>query len=399
MKIEFPQYTAGIHPPTAALTRILAHQNVLNPQSQSPFTEAAILGMGGGLDTGYVLYHFKHLSKPHLSLGFRNQWNDARGFLEGLTSRLVLSADFMEFGDQKKAEISLQNTLQKGQPAIVWVDKAGLPYHHMATTLIEHLVTVYARDSRLWRLYLDDLTTQPYVVKEKAFTTARASIPQYNFLMMTLKKPKEISPTIHHKAIVEGIQECATRLTRPLKTIGISNLEVWAEKLVDRHDPHGWPIVFKGQVKLFPILSTIYEAIKLNGTEGFALRKLYSDFLHEAAGYLGLPQLNAVAGQYLQLSNRWSNLADNALPSSLPEFDRYKKLLNKKYAVYQENNDELNKKTAAQLNAMEVKFNQDFPLDGFETNQLLEKLSSHIKLIAELEMSAAHRLREVIRYQ
>ncbi len=48
---------------------------------------------------------------------------------------------------------------------------------------------------------------------------------------------------------------------------------------------------------------------------------------------------------------------------------------------------------------MEEKFSQDFPLDGFKTDQLLKKLSSRIKLIAELEMSAAHRLQEVIRYQ
>ena len=262
MKIEFPQYTAGIHPPTAALTRMLVHQNLLNPQSHLPYTEATILGIGGGLDAGYVLYHFKHLSKPHISLGFRNQWNDARGFLKGLTKRLELSADFLEFNDPKKAELFLQNTLQNGQPAVVWVDKACLSYHHTKTAPNEHLVTVYARDGRLWRLYLDDLTTQPYVVKEKAFTAARANIPQVNFLMMTLRQPKQISPTIHHKAIVEGIQECSNRLTRPLKTIGISNLETWAEKLVDRHDPHGWLSVFKGQMKLFPVLSAIYEAIK-----------------------------------------------------------------------------------------------------------------------------------------
>jgi hypothetical protein len=58
--------------------------------------------------------------------------------------------------------------------------------------------------------------------------------------------------------------------------------------------------------------------IKLNGSEGFALRKMYSDFLHEGANVLSNSDLNAAAGQYLQLSNQWSNLAENALPSKIP---------------------------------------------------------------------------------
>ncbi len=77
----------------------------------------------------------------------------------------------------------------------------------------------------------------------------------------------------------------------------------------------GWPQVFQEQPSLYPVLRTVYEFIKLNSSDGFALRKIYADFLQEAAGILSNYALNAVAGQYLQLANHWSNLADNALPS------------------------------------------------------------------------------------
>lgn len=400
MKIEFPEGPPGIHPPTAALTRILKFKQALNPITKEPYSEALLLGIGGGLDTGYILFQFKHLPSPMLVLGFRNQWNNSQAFLETLTDRLHLSVRFQEFDERTRAQEALQETLKQEKPAIVWVDKACLPYHQLPENLkgyINHLVAVYARDGRLWRLYLDDLTSQPIDIREKIFTEARASLSQNNFLMMDFEDASNLNALELREAVIAGIQDCVTQLTRPIKTIGISNLENWAEQLIDRQDRQGWPQVYKDQNGLFPTLSMLYESIKLNGTEGFALRKLYSDFLHEASEILNNPTLNAIAGQYLQLSNHWSNLAENSLPSKIPVFDRVKNLLYKKYEAYREYNLTTYKKTIKELQTLEAKIIADFPLDNYETSQLFERLSSQVKLIAELEMSAAYRLRDVTR--
>ena len=400
MEIEFPGGPPGIHPPTAALTKILKFKGVINPITDEPFSEAMLLGIGGGLDAGYILFQFSHLPNPMLVLGFRNQWNNTQAFLEYLTESLRLGVDFLEFADRTVAQDALQNVLKQEKLAIVWVDKAHLPHHELPESLqgyINHQVAVYARDGRLWRLFLDDLTTQPVEIREKLFTEARANLSQSNFLMMVYEAAGDINAQELREAIIEGMRTCAIRLTRPMKTIGISNLETWAEKLTDRHDREGWPQVFRDQKGLFPVLSTVYESIKLNGTGGFALRKLYADFLHEAAGLLNNPSLNAVAGQYLQLANHWSSLAENALPSKKPAFDRYKSLLNKKYKAYRDYDLETYKKTINDLQGLKTKIIADFPMDGFETSQLFERLSSQVKLIAELEMSAAYRLRDVTR--
>ena len=97
MKIEFPQGSPGIHPPTASLTKILSFKRVQNPLSGKPFSEALLLGIGGGLDAGYILYQFKHLPYPMLVLGFRNQWNYTQAFIKNLTDRLQLIVHFNEF--------------------------------------------------------------------------------------------------------------------------------------------------------------------------------------------------------------------------------------------------------------------------------------------------------------
>lgn len=400
MKIDFPEGPPGVHPPTAALARILNFKGVKNPISDQPYSEALLLGIGGGIDIGYILFQFPHLPHPLLVLGFRNQWNHTQAFLQELTERLFISVKFQEFEEEIKAQEGLQKALKDGKPSIVWVDKAHLPYHHLPGNLkgfINYQVTVYARDGRLWRLYLDDLSSHPIEIREKALTFARANLSQNNFLMMVYQKAESLNANELREAIIEGIRTCATRLTRPIKTVGISNLENWAEKLTDRQDRQGWLHAFQNQQGLYNALRTIYESIKLNGTEGFALRKLYADFLHEAAGILNNPALNAITGQYLQLSNHWSNLAENALPSRIPDFDRVKNLLNKKYDAYRKYDIKTFEKTIKDLEIFEEKLNHNFPLNNSETNQLFERLSSQIQLIAELETNAAQRLRDVTR--
>ncbi len=400
MNFEFPESPPGIHPPTAALSRILKFKEFVNPLTHQPYTEAFLLGVGGGLGAGYILFQFKHLPHPLLLLGFRNDWNDSKAFLIKLSSRLHLKVKFKEFENRKSAQAALQESIKQGKLAVVWVDKASLPYHQMPENLkgcINHQVAVYGRDGRLWRLYLDDLSLQPIEVREKTFTAARANLSQNNFLMMVYESSRSVSEQSLREAITEGIHDCVTQLTRPLKTIGLSTFETWAQQLTDRHDRQGWPQIFKDQKGLFPVLRRIYELIKLDGTEGFALRKFYSDFLHEAAVYLNNPSLNAVAGQYLQLSNHWANLAENALPSKVPAFDRVKNLLTKKHEVYRQFDLKSYKKTINDMQALETNLTNDFPLDSYEVSQLFDRLSSQVKLISELENSAAWNMRDVIR--
>jgi len=400
MKIDFPEGPPGIHPPTASLAKVLKFKKVTNPHTNAPYAEPLLLGIGGGLDAGYILFQFPHLPNPMLLLGFRNHWNHTHAFLETLADRLNLFVRFQEFQSEKTAQAALQKTLGEGKLAIVWVDKAFLPYHQLPENLkgyINHQVTVYARDGRLWRLYLDDLSSQPIEIREKTFTAARANLSQNNFLMMVYEGARDLNIQELRGVIIQGIRDCATQLTHPMKTIGISTLETWAEKFVDRNDRLGWPQIFRNQHGLFPVLRTVYESIKLNGTGGFALRKTYADFLHEAAGILSNPDLNAVAGQYLQLSNHWSILADNALPSRIPDFDRMKSLLNKRYQAYREQDLRTFKKIVHDIHTLESNLTHEFPLDDHETNQLFSRMSNQVQLISELELSAALRLRDITR--
>src|SRR4029079_14473055 len=45
----------GLHPETATLANVLANQGVVSGLTGEPLTEAAILGIGGGLGSGHTL--------------------------------------------------------------------------------------------------------------------------------------------------------------------------------------------------------------------------------------------------------------------------------------------------------------------------------------------------------
>ena len=398
MNIEFQEGYSGIHPPTAALQKILQIKNIQNPVTGEPFSEALLLGIGGGLDIGYILYQFSYLPHPMLILGFRNQWNNTRAFIENLTTRLSLDVLWQDFSEQKAAQEALQESIKNGNPTLVWVDKASLPYREMEKSYkgqFNHQVVVYARDGRLWQMYVDDLSTQLIKIREKDLTAARATLPQNNFLMMAVNGSQGFQTQELREAILEGIRECSSQLNNPMKTVGVSSLDYWAEKFSHQNDTQGWPSVFQDPRDLFFALRTMYTTIKLDGSEGYALRRLYSDFLHECAGYLGNPGLNAVAGQYLQLSNHWASLAESALSSQVPVFEQLKFLLRKQAKSYRESNLSDYHKTQKELLALEKGILKDFPLDHRDITELLSRLATQVKLISELERSAALRLRDI----
>lgn len=69
----------GQHPETATLANILANQGVVSGVTGEPLTEAAILGIGGGLGAGYILWEFKRHDGPSPSTTLRSATRRGHG--------------------------------------------------------------------------------------------------------------------------------------------------------------------------------------------------------------------------------------------------------------------------------------------------------------------------------
>jgi hypothetical protein len=91
-------------------------------------TEAAILGIGGGLGAGYILWEFKSLGGPVLTLGFRNQWQYPwiPGWTGKTLDRLGIEPDLHETGGAKGAREALDVRQDAGVPVIAGIDLQSL---------------------------------------------------------------------------------------------------------------------------------------------------------------------------------------------------------------------------------------------------------------------------------
>src|SRR5687767_11858778 len=105
----------GLHPETATLANVLANQGVTSGLTGEPLTEAAILGIGGGLGAGYILWEFQKHSGPVLTVGFRNQWQYPwfPGWTAKTLDRLGIEPDRHETGGAKGAREALAVTLAR----------------------------------------------------------------------------------------------------------------------------------------------------------------------------------------------------------------------------------------------------------------------------------------------
>ena len=110
----------GLHPETATLANVLANQGVVSGVTGEPLTEAAILGIGGGLGAGYILSEFERHGAPILTLGFRNQWQypSIPGWTGKTLDRLGIEPDLHETGGAKGAREALDARLDAGVPVI-----------------------------------------------------------------------------------------------------------------------------------------------------------------------------------------------------------------------------------------------------------------------------------------
>src|SRR3954469_23457378 len=108
----------GVHGDTVAFANVLANLGVVAPHSGEPLTEAMVLGVGGGLGAGYIMWEFEHGYRG-VVLGFRRLWQSPARWAAETTERLGLHAELHETAGAKAAASALEAQLERGLPAIV----------------------------------------------------------------------------------------------------------------------------------------------------------------------------------------------------------------------------------------------------------------------------------------
>jgi hypothetical protein len=388
----------GIHPETAALTNILAAKQIVAPHTGKPFSEAMILGISGGLGMGYILWEFLEHRMEHnikvLVLAFHNNWQYTIKYYEAVCQRLGLKYSIPETSNKKVATQTLHDALARAAPVVVWVDGASMPYLQLPEAMkghFGHFVAVCGTEGD--NVLIDDLAAQPFKVPADVFAGARARIGSFkNRLLVVEGAAANINL---EAAITQGIVFCAEHLSSDSESFSLPAIRKWAKLMTDQKNKKGWPVVFKDRRGLYSTLTSLFEAIELQGAPG-GLRGMYNDFLLEAANVVNNPRLKEPAEHYAALAKHWHALAEEALPDTVPQFKRAKQVLRERQNVLLKGGEawRTTQPLTEELRVIRSECNLNFPLNDQEISALFSTLQTRLQAIYQAEVEAIKSLKD-----
>ena len=311
----------GLHPETATLANILANQGVVSGLTGEPLTEAAILGIGGGLGAGYILWEFKSHGAPTLTLGFRNQWQYPSAWTAKTLDRLGIAPDQHETGGAKGARVALDARLDGGVPVVAWVDPQSLGTWGQPEALSGYsglVVVVFGRDAD-GSYHVDDRGRNPFRVSPTVMAAARGRIGSFKHRIVGLRTtPGRIPVERLRAAMRAGLEDQVDHLRSPSDSFSLPAWRKWGRLMTDARNAKAWPRVLADGHGLFGSLSALHESVDGQvGPWGGHLRELYAASLDEAAVALDNPALGDAARAWRGVADRWEELADAAVPPDL----------------------------------------------------------------------------------
>jgi hypothetical protein len=319
----------GLHPETATLANVLANQGVVSGLTQEPLTEAAILGIGGGLGAGYILWQFQaeHRGKVHrgpvLTLGFRNRWQYPwiPGWTGTTLERLGMEPDVHETGGAKGAREALDARLDAGSLVIASVDLQTIGTWGQPDDLAGHeglVVVIFGRDPDGAYL-VDDRGRNPFRVPPAVMAAARGRIGSFKHRILALPGTTGPIPAERLRAAWRaGLEDQVDHLRSRSDSFSLPAWRKWSRMMTDDRNAKAWPLVFAGGHGLFGALSAIHETVDGQvGPSGGHLRELYATSLDEAAVALENPAIGDAAGAWRDAADLWEELGDAAVPPDL----------------------------------------------------------------------------------
>ena len=380
----------GTHPDTAALTNSLVNAGVT--AGGGPLSEELVLGIGGGLGAGYILWQFTgHL--PIVTLGFRNQWQYPDRWLVKTCSRLGIEATVNETTGHATAMRTLHESLSGDGPRpLVWIDAQEIGYWHFPerfSGMGGYPVVVI--EERGGRFLIDDRNSAPISVDEATLRAARGRVSSYRNRLVTLEAPADIPSDVMIEAIEAGLEDQVRHLRSDSDSFSLPAWRKWARLVTDTKHKKGWGSVFADQKGLFGVLLTIYEGIESSGFGGGSLRGLYASFLDTAADLTERSSLSRVSGAYRDLDRQWADLAKRGAPSDVKPFSRARDLIDSLHEQVLDGGDA--ERPAAQMTAKELWRLRDARDEGplFDAGTfegLLQELAGDIHALYEAESNA-----------
>lgn len=382
--IRIPNFKpcGGKHCWTTSLKNVLDYHGLC-------LSEEMLFGLGGGI--GFIYWYMKFMPAPFIGTRYGKNMD----VLVNTCRRIGAEASVEETTSAKKGYEVLKMQLRKGNPTLVFVDMAYMPYLALPEEAHfgAHSVVVYGVSEEQNTVFLSDRAQMPFTVDIEDLITARSSkfspFPPKNRLLK-IQYPGRLGNL--EKGIGESIRDCCSNMiSPPIKNFGLAGMQKWAGLLSK------WPQQFKG-LSLVGCLFNVFLYIEVAGTGGSGFRTMYARFLNEAQDILHKPALSEVADMFRESAGLWSEIASSALPDSWPSLGKIRELCLEKNRLFEEQEPDALKKMKeidpVLDNAMKRAAAE---LEKKEPVELLSLLQKKILQCQEIEKRAFESLASIVK--
>ena len=392
---DYAQFN-GRHWETGTVANFLAYIGAKAPHTERPYSEALLMGVSGGAVMGYFSFAYEGYD-PYCRLLTRNTFDP----LDTMLARLGIVQHRRHTTSPQKAIDNLIDTLESGEPAIVWADYFSLPYNAMPYDdgmWGMYPILVYGYDKATDTVHLADRAPIPLTISTERLHTARARVKKEKFRILTLEPP---IPDKLPSAVQAGIWDCLKLYTeKPPKgsknNFGLAAYQNWIKLLTRPKTRLSWEKEFPAGRKMLAGLMGIFDSINCFGNVGYAERDVFADFLDEASVILGKPALNEVAAQFRQSGAAWAAFGTAVLPDQFPMLGQMRRiLLQQRDLLHTQGSAAIEQ--IAQLKQAEKallkRSETEFPLGTQEVLAFRENMAAHLEKIQGIEATAVANLK------
>ena len=390
---------AGRHWETGSVRNFFAQRGFSAPHTGQPYSEAFLLGVSGGAVMGYFTFLYEGYD-PQCNILTRNTFDP----LDKMLSRLGVVQYVEHTAKPERAEAILIDTLEGGQPAIVWADMWSLPYN--ALPWDEGMwgafpLVVYGYEPGEDTVYIADRAGVPLTVTPVELAAARGRIKKNKNRLLTLDAPvEEKLASAVRLGICDTIQLFTEKPPKGSKNnFGLNAYQFWAKMLTNPKQRLSWEKQFPAGLPMYAGLTSTYNFSCLfgKGTDQDAERGMYADFLDEAALLLDIPALNDAAAQFRAAAEAWRLLPGSLLPDDIQPFAESRELMLRKHTLFLEQGGAALEEIEAigsRLNEIRAAMEGDFPLTQEEVEVFRERLAGQILAIHDAEATAVQALQD-----
>jgi hypothetical protein len=399
-----PAHLRGTIPATTAFGVLLSHARVKNLRTGVPYSDALLFAICGGIGAGMFTFVYDAWNFASFFVAGRHKWQDDQDYLESACTRFGLTPVVRETAGAKQALGHLQEALASG-PCIAWVDMAHLPHRALPAQFSGggyHVITVYRIDEKEGVAYIGDLSDEPIRIGLADLATARARIKKQKHRLLSLSGAATKNDAA--ALVRDGLRSCYQGLLGGKGKWAASNFtlrafETWGMRMHDSKDKEAWERIFTPGSRLWSGLTSIHEYIEHYGTGGGLCRPHFADALAEAARIPGLESLEGLAEQYKELGRGWSELADAALPESVPLFREAKSLVARRSELMHDaaaSDPEEIRGIWKRLGELKAQVAEAFPLSERECRDLRAQLQRRILKLYADEVTAHEALGSIV---